>query len=471
MIRDTIFALGLLLSTASQLRPGSSPVGLGEVLLLAWSLWVLADKLSTRGANLNSGLARLVGFWGIFAAVECLGLLNGLARGAQYDPQWLLHDVLAYPLVGAVACAAAAESAERLRRVSWLVILLGAISLALQSAAAGGLFHVPSMMPWYWDRLRGWSANPNQLAFLCTALVLLAVHLTGTAARFGSAAAAIACALLSLVVGRLTGSDTFTLMLVVASTLLLLLKLRFRMLQSGPHLEARVAVGLVLAVGLPLLAVSVAPLVMAARSANGDLGAGVLKNGGKDAAAEADLRLALWQQAVQRGVDSGMLGLGPGPHLAIPATLVAARVSEAGQPGNIQHPQQNGAPNFEAHNTVLDLFVQGGLAADLALLWLLGSAFRTAYRGQSAGLATLLCGITLFGMTNLIIRQPLFWFSIALCLNEPPIPKRITNLRGYIMPRGNAPICSASRDAFSPGTPASAGGYQFLQFGSATDHG
>jgi hypothetical protein len=59
-----------------------------------------------------------------------------------------------------------------------------------------------------------------------------------------------------------------------------------------------------------------------------------------------------------------------------------------------------------------DLLVQGGLAADLALLWLLGSAFRTAYRGQSAGLVTLLCGITLFGMTNLIIRQPLFWFFI-----------------------------------------------------------
>ena len=237
--------------------------------------------------------------------MESLGLLNGLARGAQYDPHWLLHDVLAYPLVGAVACAAAAEPAERLRRVSWLVILLGAISLVLQSAAAASLFHVPSMMPWYWDRLRGWSANPNQLAFLCTALVLLAVHLIGTAASFASAAAAIACALLSLVVGRLTGSDTFTLMLVVASTLLLLLKLRFRTLQSGPHLEARVAVGLVLAVGLPLLAVSVAPLVMAARSANGDLGAGVLKNGGKDAAAEADLRFALWQQAVQRGVDFG----------------------------------------------------------------------------------------------------------------------------------------------------------------------
>ena len=105
MIRDSIFALGLLLSTASQLRPGSSPVGLGEVLLLVWSLWVLTDKLSARNAVLAPGFSRLLGFWGIFAVVESLGLLNGLARGTLYDTYWLLHDVLAYPLVCAVACA------------------------------------------------------------------------------------------------------------------------------------------------------------------------------------------------------------------------------------------------------------------------------------------------------------------------------------------------------------------------------
>lgn len=122
-----------------------------------------------------------------------------------------------------------------------------------------------------------------------------------------------------------------------------------------------------------------------------------------------------------------MLGLGPGPHLAIPASLVKARASEGGQPDNIQHPQNNGAPNFEAHNTILDLFVQGGLIADLSFLWLLGSAFVYGYRGRFAGLTTLLGCLTFFGMTNLIIRQPLFWFAIVSCLVAGTLRSRVSS--------------------------------------------
>jgi len=456
MIRDGIVALGLLLSTASQLRPGGSPVGLGEVLLLTWSFWVLTDRLSTRNAALPSGFSRLLGFWGIFAIVESLGLLNGLARGTLYDTYWLLHDVLAYPLVCAVACASAAEPAARLHRIAWLLVLFGAGTLVLQLAAAAGLFQIPSMLPWYWQRLRGWSENPNQLAFLCTVLVLLAVHLVSTVTRFASAATAVACGVLSLVVGRLTGSDTFTLMVVVSAVALLLLTLRFRMLRPAPRLDARIALGLAILLGVPLMAAATVPMILSAHSDTAELGSGVFKNGGKDATAEADLRLALWQQALQRGLESGMLGLGPGPHLAIPLTLVTAREKVTGQPGNIQHPEQNGAPNFEAHNTVLDLFVQGGLGAVLALIWLLGSAFRAAYRNQSAGLATLLLGITLFGMSNLIIRQPLFWLSIALCLNERVVPARLRLLSGQAALRGGTPI---RQRAVAPAIPIGSGRY------------
>ena len=31
-------------------------------------------------------------------------------------------------------------------------------------------------------------------------------------------------------------------------------------------------------------------------------------------------------------------------------------------------------------------------------------------------MATLLCSLFIFGMFRLIVRQPLFWFAIALCL-------------------------------------------------------
>jgi len=69
--------------------------------------------------------------------------------------------------------------------------------------------------------------------------------------------------------------------------------------------------------------------------------------------------MTLWRQAIDRGLESGMLGLGPGPHLQIPPSIVAGRVSTGAEPVNIGHPIQNGTANFEAHNTILDLFTQG----------------------------------------------------------------------------------------------------------------
>ena len=110
-----------------------------------------------------------------------------------------------------------------------------------------------------------------------------------------------------------------------------------------------------------------------------------------------------------------MLGLGPGPHLQIPAILVAARATENG-PKNIEHPEANAAPNFEAHNTMLDLFTQGGLLAVMSFAWLFALAFLVTFRARLAGLSTLLFGLGVFAVFHLIVRQPLFWFAISLCL-------------------------------------------------------
>jgi hypothetical protein len=38
---NTLLALGLLLTTASQLRVRGSPIGLGEIILVSWSIFVI----------------------------------------------------------------------------------------------------------------------------------------------------------------------------------------------------------------------------------------------------------------------------------------------------------------------------------------------------------------------------------------------------------------------------------------------
>jgi hypothetical protein len=109
-------------------------------------------------------------------------------------------------------------------------------------------------------------------------------------------------------------------------------------------------------------------------------------------------------------------GLGPGPHLRTPPSLLLVRMATLNRPKAVLHPDANGTPNFEAHNTTLDLFLQGGLLAVLSFFWLVAMALFSTYKARLAGLTTLLCGLFLFGMSALIIRHPIFWFTIALCL-------------------------------------------------------
>jgi O-antigen ligase len=166
--------------------------------------------------------------------------------------------------------------------------------------------------------------------------------------------------------------------------------------------------------GAPLLLVSLVPLGSEIAQRAGGIAKELTKNGGKDADQEAQLRLQVWSNAIDRGVQAGMFGLGPGPHLEIPPVLLAGRRVED-EPKNLEHPQLSSAPNFEAHNTLLDLFVQGGLLADLSFIWLLATCLLVTCRARAAWLTTLVLGLFIYGLFTLIIRHPVFWFAISLC--------------------------------------------------------
>jgi O-antigen ligase len=415
MVGDALLALGMLLATASQLRLGDLPIGPGELCLVIWVIVMLVRELDRLGRPLTPALSRLLLFWTVFAFSLSLGFLTGLFIGQQYDPRWVLHDVMAYPLLGAVSCLSVVDpgARPRLRRIAWLLITFGTASLALQIAAGWELVDIPLIQPWFWERFRGWSANPNQLSLLCAVLALMSLHLAETATRPSGRIVAIACSILPIYVGRMTGSDTFTLALVASGPIFIVLKLRAWL--SERRNVIHFAFAWIIVLGLPLMLVSLVPFAVVAATDAGILVKELSKNGGKDLEQESDLRFSLWENAIQLGVDSAMLGLGPGPHLEIPASILKARENED-QLENIEHPQQSSAPNFEAHNTFLDLLTQGGMIAILSFVWIWGVSFFIAYKARLAGLATLICGLGIYCMTGLIIRHPIFWFSIALCL-------------------------------------------------------
>jgi len=52
----------------------------------------------------------------------------------------------------------------------------------------------------------------------------------------------------------------------------------------------------------------------------------------------------------------------------------------------------------------------------LSFAWILFVSVRTAYQARLAGLTALICALGIFCMTGLIVRHPIFWFAITLCL-------------------------------------------------------
>jgi O-Antigen ligase len=412
---DILFAFGLVLSISSQLRFGGTSIGPGDICLLVWLVLMLGRTALQRGPVATPALSRMLIFWLLFAVALSIGTITGFALDIRLDPVWFLHDAVAYPFLAAISCVSVVGSyvEDRLRRVGWLLIVMGTGSLALQLAHGWGYLGFPNTDPWYWNRFRGWSANPDQLALLCLALALLPLHLADTAVRTRDRFIAVACAILPIYVGRLSHSDTFTIAMLIALPMFVVLKLAAWLHSSERKILVRSAVAWMAIVMLPLILASVAPLLSVSAGQTTTLAGAILKDHGRNAARETAVRLHLWSEAWQQGLESGLLGLGPGPHLNIPSSIVAARSLARYTPKDIQHPALNGTPNFEAHNTLLGLFTQGGLLAILGFLWLVGTALVNAHRAQFAGLTTLVGGLFLFGLTGLIDRQPIFWFAIA----------------------------------------------------------
>ncbi len=346
---ELLFVLGLLLTTASQLRLGSSPLGPGEVCLVSWLGIMMWRCLLLRQPAIGPAAAKLLTFWGLFAIALSIGTMNAFLTGEEYDPVWFLHDAMAFPLLAAVSCMSVIEpgAPARLERAAWMFAILGAVSMMVLIAGGFGWLTLPLINLWYWDRFRGWSQNPNQLSLLCIVATLVCLHLADIASRTRDRTIALLCMIPPIWAGRLTKTDAFGYALLLALLAFGGMKLHEWTRTRGP----RTTVAMLTVLAVPLLIASVIPAALWAGSDGGTIVALLSKDGGAQAKEEADLRLMLWREAIERGFESGLLGLGPGPHLPIPIEIAAARVEGSDHPGDIVEPQQNASNNFEAHST------------------------------------------------------------------------------------------------------------------------
>ena len=134
--------------------------------------------------------------------------------------------------------------------------------MLLQIGSGHGLVPVPGADPWFYDRLRGWSLDPNQFGLVSVFLTLLALHLAETAGRPAASLAAVGLALPALAAGVLEPERTFIIALMVGTAFYVVLKSAawVRDVDVGPTLRGAAVVLGVMA--LPLMVVAASPVLV-----------------------------------------------------------------------------------------------------------------------------------------------------------------------------------------------------------------
>lgn len=392
-----LLGLGLAIYPSTQLRAPGLPFGPGEMLLIVWLALATLRVANAGAVRLNPALSRVTAFWAVLAIALCAGTFVGFAREPFQYWTGILHDVAAYILLGCLAALMAVDLAapRRRRRAVRAFVGFAALSMLLQIAHGWGLGLMPGVDPWFYDRLRGWSLDPNQLGFFCVLTLMLGIYLLETDPRPSNAPFAILVIAVAATTGVLTKSDTFVVALLSSSSVYVVLKSSnwLRTVKMGPTLRgATVVLGLL---SLPLAAASVAPFWSAAVERVENRSAEIYAEDG-----QGDLRLHLWAEAFEKGVEAGLVGYGPGPHLTSKSW------------------KEPPPYKFEAHNTSLDLFTQGGLVALAAFVWICAATFLAAWRDSRPALAALTVSLAVFSMFHFVVRHPLFWIGIVLCLLE-----------------------------------------------------
>lgn len=397
MIRDVLLGIGLLLSTASQLRLSGVPMDLGpgELLLAIWLLLALVDLAIRPVPRLTPGLARLLIFWTVFTFALSLGTLVGLAIEEVRDTPAAMRTAKAYLLAALISCfAMAMPNAElRLRRVVWTAVTFGGLAFTVMLLGAYRFVHVPGLEFWVYNRFIGWSTNPNQFALLCIVLVHLSLHLAETSDHPRAKLFALSCGVLVFLAGILTRSDSFILAMLVVGPLLFGIKILGWAIAAEQRSSMRTVAACLMIFSVPALLIAAAPFAPAISDKARAVAIETMEKND-----QAEGRFELWRDSMEVGLKSGLLGLGPGPHLV---------TKQWKQPP----PEKN-----EAHNTTFDLLTQGGIIAMLSFFGIMAAAFFAAYRLKLVGLTTLVISLFVFSNFHLIARHPVFWFSIALCL-------------------------------------------------------
>jgi O-antigen ligase len=383
-------ALGVTLSTATQLRLYGLPVGVSEAILTAWILFVIFLILRGAPFAIPRIFLGVTGYWLISIVLLCFGMIVAV-HTREFRLSVAAHDGLAFAYVGLVASLLTLSFYDRvgfeyhlhLARATFLFHSWSAVLLLVLASLT------PSVGPisfWYAGvRFSGWAANPNQMALAMVATPFLGWYLcqrsSSLVRKLGYLLGIGFCA----AVGITTQSDglrvAWAAALCVAGGFLW-----YRVTARGrsswlyiSHVIIPVLV-LVVAVSYGGAVVEYLSRISEGTYAEGDQGA---------------KRFTLWLNGLAAIAHSPLVGFGPGPFSGLTGPLEGE----------------------EAHNSLIDWGMSTGGIGMLLHLALWGWCLWRAIRARSGALLGMSVAIITFSLFSYMLRHPDYWLMLILTLS------------------------------------------------------
>ena len=384
-------ALGTIvfLSISTNLRMSGFPIGVGEIGLL---LLIAGGVFLKPWQSVSSPLFLFwLAVWGCTALGYAFGNVVGNLR---------LHNAIAYAYTGLLTLSLLALfarlKAPDLRRILFYFVVISVLALWL------GFLAYLSFDQGTLDSLRidtsdngryqGWCQNANQMSLLLAPMPFLVLDLWSTSSKNtpSSKVGWLTLLLLTVVMGLVVRSAALTASWVLGLAILGLLNLRRN---KRFHWKAVAAVIMVFVVGFIAVRALTQQGSLGASSQNNALQVGI---GAADQ--KVDIRMQLWANAIKVWEKSPVFGHGPGAY------------------SNFDMTETQSFSGMEAHNTLIDLMVQGGALLALAYIGLFCWLMLVLYRSRQWLLLTSALVLFSFEFFMFHLRQPVLWFYLGLIL-------------------------------------------------------
>ncbi len=383
------FALALVLTTATQLRWGGLPIGLGELMLVVWLIVAGLLIIQQKRVLLSSTLKLFLFFWSVVLILLFAGWLVGLFQGVA-DIRAGSHNLLAYLFVCLITLTAITYwNSEQVITIGKLVLFF--VVLALIPLWIYGQFfnEIGSLNIWYGgSRFLGWAVDPNQTAILIVPLPFIALYYYRQSHNFIHKIIFLALLGSTIVLGIGTDSDSLKVAWVGAIVVYFILIL----LARGKLTYLKV----VTISAIILLLFSIGLFVFGTKIYASVEHMYYLGNQGP-------VRIALWANGIQATSNSPLVGFGPGAY------------------SGVQEPFSGS----ECHNTFIDWMTNTGVAGFLILFFLLTFIFIKAITSSNnQEVVAVLTSLIIVSLFLYVIRHPVWWFYLLWTISLTSFRKR-----------------------------------------------